>query len=75
MKRCVRMSAEPQLIELTGCEARQTSKGVYKATLFCVEQTVTLHTVLFNVLTRMLLLVSQCLYAFQYLLCFVRGQG
>ena len=30
----------------------------FKATLFYVEQTVTLHTVLFNVLAQMLLLVS-----------------
>ena len=62
------------MIELTGCEAQKTFKRVYKAALFYVEQTVTMHIVLFNVLAQMLLLVS-CLYAYQYLLCFVQGQG
>ena len=38
------------LIELTGCEARQTSIGLYKAALSLVERTVSLHIVLFNVL-------------------------
>ena len=37
------------LIELTGCEAQQTSKAAYKVVLFYVEQTVTLHIVLFYV--------------------------
>ena len=46
---------------------------MYKAALFYIEQTVTLHIVLFNVLAQMLLLVS-CLFAYQYLLCFVQGQ-
>ena len=40
------------------CEAQQTSKGVYKAVLFYVEQTVTVNTVLFNVLTQMFSLVN-----------------
>ena len=49
---------------------------MYKAALFYVEQTVTLHIVLLSVLAPnpMLLLVSY-LYAYQYLLCFVQGQG
>ena len=40
---------------LTGCEAQQTSKGVYKAALFYVEQTVTLHIVLFSVWAQLFL--------------------
>ena len=30
---------KPQLIEPTGCEAQQTSKGMYKAALFYVDCT------------------------------------
>ena len=33
-----------------------------------------MHIVLFNVLAEMFLLVSN-IYAFEYLLCFVQGQG
>ena len=58
------------IVDRAVCE----TQGVCKADLFYVEQTVTLHTVLFNVLAQMLLLVS-CLYAHQYILCFVQGQG
>ena len=41
----------------------------FKAALFYVEQTVTVHIVLFCVWTQMSLLVS-CSFAFQYLLVF-----
>ena len=47
---------------------------VNKAALFYVEQTVTLHIVLFYVWAQMFLLVS-CSFAFQDLLRFVHGQG
>ena len=47
---------------------------MHKAALFYVEQTVPLHPVLLNVLAQMLLMVS-CVYAYQFLLCFVQGQG
>ena len=52
-------------IKLTGIgwEARQISKGVCKAALFYVEQTVTVHIVLCCVRARMFLLVC-CLFAF-----------
>ena len=44
-----------------------------KAALFYVEQTVTVHIVLFYLLAQMFLLVS-CSYAFDNLLCHVHGQ-
>ena len=62
------------MIKLTGWEAYQVSKGMNKAALFYVEQTVTVHIVMFYVRIQMFLLVS-CSFAFQYLLCFVHGQG
>ena len=40
---------KPQLIEPTGCEAQQTSKGVNKAALLNVEQTATLHSFVLHV--------------------------
>ena len=47
-----------------------------KAALFYVEQTVTVHIVLFYVWAQMFLLVSCSLVvAFQYFLCFVHGEG
>ena len=36
------------LIEVTGCDDQKTSKGLYKAALFYVEQNVTVHIVWFN---------------------------
>ena len=47
-----------------------------KTALFYVEQTVTVHIVLFDVWAQMFLLVSCSLVvAFQYFLCFVHGEG
>ena len=50
------------------------SKGAYEAASFWVQQTVTVHIVLFNVRAQMFLLVS-CSYPFQYLcvLCTVKA--
>ena len=42
-------------MKLTGLEAQQPSKGVKKAALFYVEQTVTVHIVLFHVRAQMFL--------------------
>ena len=42
------------IVDRAVCETQHTSKGVCKADLFYVEQTMTLHTVLFNVLAQML---------------------
>ena len=53
-----------QLIELTSWKAQQISKVVYKATLFHVEQTVTLHIVSFNVLAQMLFLLPAVAYTY-----------
>ena len=44
--------------KLISWEAQQFSKRVNKAVLFCVEQTVSLHIVLFYVWAEMFLLVS-----------------
>ena len=41
------MYFEPQLIELTGWEAQQISKGVNKAALYYVEQIVTMDLICF----------------------------
>ena len=47
-----------------------------KVALFYVEQTVTVHIVLFYVWAQMFLLISFSLVvAFQYFLCFVYGEG
>ena len=47
-----------------------------KAALFYVEQTVTVHIVLFYVWTQMFLLISCSLVvALQYFLCFAHGEG
>ena len=47
-----------------------------KAALFYVEQTVTMHIVLFYVWAQMFLLISCSLVVvFQHFLCFVHGEG
>ena len=46
------------MIELTCLEAQQTSKGVYRAVLFHVEQTVTVHIALFYVAMRTELVIT-----------------
>ena len=47
-----------------------------KAALFYVEQTLTVHIILFYVWAQMFLLISCSLVvAFQYFLCFVYGEG